>query len=52
MNVIAHQWLGMYRAAASASRLFQPTDVAVAILFGEKTRLAIDAALNDVQRVT
>jgi hypothetical protein len=51
MNVVGHQRIGMYRAATSASRLFQPMEITVVILIGEKTRLAVDAALNNVQRV-
>jgi hypothetical protein len=51
MNMIGHQCVGVYGAAASASRLFQPMEIAVVIFIGEKTRLAVDAALNDVQRV-
>jgi hypothetical protein len=31
--------------------LFQPMEVALVVLLGEEARLAIDAALNDVQRV-
>ena len=40
----------MNGAAAIASRFFQPMEVTVVVLFGEKAGLAIDAALNDVQR--
>ena len=41
----------MNSAATIASRFFQPMEIAVVIFIGEKTRLAIDAALNNVQRV-
>ena len=51
MDVVGHQYVGMNCAATIASRLFQPMEIAVAIFIGEKTRLAIDAALNNVQRV-
>lgn len=51
MNVVSHQRVGVYRAAASASRLFQPMEITVVILISEKARLAVDAALNNVQRV-
>jgi hypothetical protein len=37
--------------AAIASRFFQPMEVTLVVLLGEEARLAIDAALNDVQRV-
>ena len=50
MNVIGHQGVRVNSAAAIASRFFQPMEVAVVVLFGKKARLAIDAALNDVQR--
>jgi hypothetical protein len=51
MNMIGHQCVSVNGAATSASRLFQPMEIAVVIFIGEKTRLAVDAALNDVQRV-
>jgi hypothetical protein len=41
----------MNRAAAIASRFFQPMEVALVVFLGEEARLAIDSALNDVQRV-
>ena len=50
MNVVGHQCISVNGAAAIASRFFQPMELAVIVLFGEKARLAIDAALNDVQR--
>lgn len=51
MDMIGHQRLGMKGAATSASRLFQPMEITVVILIGEKARLAINAALHDMQRV-
>ncbi len=51
MDVIGHQGVGVDGAATSASRLFQPMEIAVVIFIGKKARLAVDAALNDVQRV-
>jgi hypothetical protein len=51
MDMVGHQHIGVNRTAAIASRFFQPMEVALAVLFGEEARLAIDAALNDVQRV-
>ena len=50
MNVVAHEYVGANGAAPIASRLFEPVEVAVVVLFGEKAGLAIDAALDDVQR--
>lgn len=50
MNVVGHQRVSMNGAAAIVSRFFQSMEVTVVVLFGEKAGLAIDAALNDVQR--
>ena len=50
MNVVGHQCISVNGAAAIASRFFQPMELAVIVLFGEKARLAIDAARYDVQR--
>jgi hypothetical protein len=51
MDMVGHQRIGMNRAAAIASRFFQPMEVALVVFLGEEARLAIDSALNDVQRV-
>lgn len=52
MNVVGHQNVGMYRAVVIGSRFLQPVEVAVIVLFGKETRLSIDAALYQVQRIT
>jgi hypothetical protein len=51
MDVVGHQHIGVNGAAAIASRFFQPMEVTLVVLLGEEARLAIDAALNDVQGV-
>jgi hypothetical protein len=51
MNMVGHQRIGMHGTAAIANRFFQPMEVALVVLLGEEARLAIDAALNDVQRI-
>lgn len=48
--MVGHQHVRMNGAAPIASRVFEPMEVAVVVLLGEKARLAVDAALNDVQR--
>jgi hypothetical protein len=48
--MVGHQRVSVYGTAAIASRFFQPMEVTVVVLFGEKAGLAIDATLNDVQR--
>lgn len=40
-----------HRTAAIASRSFKPVEVRVAVLIGEEAGLAIDAALDDMQRL-
>ena len=50
MNVVGHQCISVNGAVVIASRFFQPMELAVIVLFGEKARLAIDAARYDVQR--
>jgi hypothetical protein len=49
--MIGHQHIGVDGAAAIASRLFEPMEVALIVLLGKEAWLAVDAALNDVQRV-
>jgi hypothetical protein len=49
--MVGHQNIGMDGAAAIASRFFKPMEVALVVLLGKEAGLAIDAALNDVQRV-
>ena len=51
MDMVGHQHIGVNRTAAIASRFFEPMEVALVILLGEEAGLAVDAALNDVQRV-
>ena len=48
--MIGHQHLCMDGAAAPPRVFFYPTEVRFTVLVGEKTRLAIVAALNQVQR--
>ena len=48
--MVGHQYVGVNGATVIASRFFQPMEVAVVVLFGEKAGLAVDAALDDVQR--
>ena len=50
MNMVGYPHVNVNGAAASVSRFFQPVEVTVVVLFGEKAGLTIDAALNDVQR--
>ena len=50
MHVVGHQDIGMDGAVPIASRFLEPVEVAVIILFGKETRLAIDSALHDVLR--
>jgi len=49
MDVVGHQYISMNSAATIASRFLQPMEIAVVIFICEKTRLAIDAALNNVR---
>jgi hypothetical protein len=49
--MVGHQHIGMDGRAAIASRFFEPVEIALVVLVGEEAGLAIDAALNDVQRV-
>lgn len=51
MDVVSHQRIGMNGAAVSASRLVQPMEITEIVFIGKKARLAVDAALNNVQRV-
>ena len=51
MDVVGHQYMSMNCAATIASHRSQPMEIAVVIFIGEKTWLAIDAVLNNVQRV-
>ena len=48
--MVGRQHIGMNRATPIGSRLRQPMEVALEVLLGSKTGLAIDSALNDVQR--
>ena len=50
VHVVGHEDVGVDGTAPIASRLFEPVEVAVVVLFSEKAGLAIDAALDDVQR--
>jgi len=52
MDVVGHEGVSMYGTTASARRFFQPVEVTVVILLGKKTRLAVDAALDNMQGVT
>jgi len=46
--MVGRQHARVNAAAAIASYFFQPMDITVVVLFGEKAGLAIDNALNDV----
>lgn len=48
--MVGHQHIGVNGTATSASRLLQPMEIAVVIFIGKKARLAVDTALNGVQR--
>ena len=51
VHMVGHQCIGVDGAAAIASRFFKPMEVALIILLGKEARLAIDSALNNVERV-
>lgn len=50
MNVVGHQAVGMELDTALVGSLAQPVEIELAIFIGEKYRLSINAALNDVLR--
>jgi len=50
MNVIGHQYVGVYETTVFLSGLVQPFKIMATIVIGEETRLAIIAALNYVLR--
>jgi len=50
VNVVGHEHIGVDGTAIIGSRFLQPVEVTVIILFGEETRLPIDAALHEVLR--
>jgi hypothetical protein len=50
VDVVGHEGIGVDVAVPIGSRFFQPMEVEVVILLGEKTRLSIDSSLNNVLR--
>ncbi len=50
VNMVGHEGIGVNVAVPIGSRFFQPVEVEVVILLGEKAGLPIDSALNDVLR--
>ena len=48
-EAVFYRWIAV-ALSPIVSRLFEPVEVAVVVLYGEKAGLAIDAALDDVQR--
>jgi hypothetical protein len=51
VHVVGHQHIGVNGAAAGGGRIREPTAVAVIVGHGKEDRLAIVAALNDMQRL-
>lgn len=50
VQIVSANWSLPTGTAPTANRLFDPIEVEVVVLFGEKAELAVDAALDDVQR--
>jgi hypothetical protein len=50
VDVIGHQHIGVQRALGLAQRFSQPMQVAAVVFLAEKARLAVVAALHDVER--
>jgi hypothetical protein len=50
VDVVGHEHIGVNDTVPIGSRLFQPVEVTVAILFGIKARLSIDSALDNMLR--
>lgn len=50
MNFVGPEDVSVNGAAASASHLVRPIEIPVVVLIGEKARLAVDAAMDAMQR--